>query len=483
MKACFKQTVRFSKMNILEFLTNEGITTRAKNQSEYSSPCPVCGGNDRFSIWPERNRWYCRGCNKAGDLIELVQSCKAMSFPEACRFIGEDHRISKSGGSNGSHKGVKRESRNPLRWQPEPVKVVSPKWLDKAKVFIDWSHEQLFSNSEQLNWLQAKRGINLETVKRFKLGWNPRDLFRERKDWGLPEEVSLKTGKPKKLFIPAGLVIPGLDSAGSINLAKIRRPNPPEGQARYYFLPGGGVAPCFFGDNISNLIVVESELDAALLAQESGGILAAVSTGSATNRPDLKSFEILSRADLLIISLDNDDAGGKAGVNFWPDTFSNARSWFIPTKYGKDHTAAFLSGFPLAGWLKWILSHENRKQADEFATIDLEAHQQAENETLDSEAVEVKTNKVAATESQNFPLPETSTGQIETTEPELLIVEAVRLAALSDEANRCQIDRALNTLDFCKAGTDDYEFALSVLLTAIEDTKTNLSEDQRSLAA
>ncbi len=471
-------------MNILEFLQSEGITTRAKNQSEYSSPCPVCGGNDRFSIWPERNRWHCRGCNKAGDLIELVQSCKALSFPEACRFIGEDHRISKGEGTRSASNRAKREShKQHLAWQPKSAEVASSGWLDKAKVLIDWSHEQLLRNSEQLAWLQIERGINLETVKRFKLGWNPKDLFRERKAWGLPEELSQKTGKPKKLFIPAGLVIPGRGSAGSINLVKIRRPNPPEGQPRYYFLPGGVVAPCFFGDNLNNVIVVESELDAVLLAQESGGIISAISTGSATNRPDSKSFEILSRADHLIISLDNDDAGAKIGVNFWPDTFSNARSWFIPPKYGKDHTAAFLSGFPLAGWLKGILSHENKKQADELARIDLEAHQQAENDTLESEVVEVKTNKVAATESQNLPLPETLTDLNELAEQELTTTEAVRLADLAGEADRYQLNRALNTLDTCKAGTDDYNFALSVLAAAIEDAAENLHKNKRKLAA
>jgi len=471
-------------MNILEFLQSEGISTRAKNQSEYCSPCPVCGGNDRFSSWPDRNRWYCRGCNKAGDLIELVQSCKVLSFPEACRFIGEDNRINNCGGSNSANESETRESRKQHQaWQPKPVEVPSSGWLDKAKALIDWSHQQLLRNPEQLNWLQTKRGINFETVKRFKLGWNPKDLFRERKAWGLSEELSLKTGKPKKLFIPAGLIIPGRDSAGDINLVKIRRPNPPEDQARYYFLPGGVVAPCFFGDNLSSLIVVESELDAVLLAQESGGILAAVSTGSATNRPDSKSFEILSRADHLIISLDNDDAGGKAGVNFWPDTFKSSRPWFVPADHGKDHTAAFMSGFPLGGWLKDILAIMAKEQPGESAENGLEAHHEIKNEMFESELVENKTITSQVTESQGLPLPGTSTGQNSLSESELLITEAVRLAGLSGEADQYQLDRALNTLDTCKVGTDDYNFALSVLAAAIEDAAASLLKSKICLAA
>lgn len=471
-------------MNILEFLQSEGITTRAKNQSEYSSPCLVCGGNDRFQSWPEKNRWYCRGCNKSGDLIELVQFCKALSFPEACRFIGEEWRISNDRSPNSAPESGKRESHKQHQaWKPKPVEAISAGWLEKTKALIDWSHEQLLSNPEQLKWLQIGRGINDETVKRFKLGWNPKDLFRERRAWGLPEELNPKTGKPKKLFIPAGLVIPGRDSAGCINLVKIRRPDPPEGQARYYFLPGGAVAPCFFGDNLGSLIVVESELDAVLLAQESGGILAAVSTGSATNRPDSKSFEILSQADHLIISLDNDDAGGKAGVNFWPDTFKSSRPWFVPATHGKDHTAAFLSGFPIGGWLKGILGIMAKKPSVDSAENDLEARHESKNEVFDSELVESKTCPSQATESQSSPLPGTSTGQNDVAESELLIVQAVRLASLSGEADQLQLNRALSTLDTCKAGTDDYHFALSVLVAAIEDAAAHLPKSKRRLVA
>ncbi|MDD3148480.1 MAG: primase-helicase zinc-binding domain-containing protein [Candidatus Riflebacteria bacterium] len=368
-------------MNILEFLQSEGVAARAKSQSEYSSPCPVCGGNDRFTIWPDRNRWHCRGCNKAGDLIELVQSCKGMSFPDACRFIGEDWRIDPAKSpdrlaTNAEKAGFKQQFH---LWQPKEAMTPFLGWTSKAQALIDWSHEHLLNSPEQLNWLQIKRGISLEAVKRFKLGWNPKDLFRDRKAWDLPEELSQSTGKPKKLFIPAGLVIPGHDSAGGINLVKIRRPNPPEGQARYYFLPGGVAAPCFFGNSLSSFIVVESELDAVLLAQESAWVLTAVSTGSATNRPDSKSFQILSRADCLIISLDNDEAGGKAGVNFWPEIFPDASLDFIPSTYGKDHTAAYLAGFPLARWLRLRMKQhhepiESDKTDNNVAEVNDHAH-------------------------------------------------------------------------------------------------------------
>lgn len=352
MQAISILAVKILKMNILEFLQSEGITTRAKGSTEHSSPCPVCGGNDRFQSWPERNRWLCRGCNKSGDLIELVRLCKGFSFSEACRFIGEDHRISSGGGSNVCTKSHRRPEQNRLSRKPKPVDSVSSAWLSKVENFIQWSHEQLLKDFDRLGWLKNDRGINLETVKRFKLGWNPKDFFRDRQSWGLPEEISQKTGKPKKLFLPSGLVIPGRDFAGRIARLKIRTAKPKPEQPKYYFLPGGSAALCFFGEPQKAFIVVESELDAILLAQESEDQLSAISTGSASIRPDLESHQILSSADLILISLDNDDAGGKASVQFWREAFVKSVFLFVPLQFGKDPSDAFKRGLDLKQWLR-----------------------------------------------------------------------------------------------------------------------------------
>jgi hypothetical protein len=54
-----------------------------------------------------------------------------------------------------------------------------------------------------------------------------------------------------------------------------------------------------------------------------------------------------------------------------------------------------------------------------------------------------------------------------------LITEAVRLLSVSSEPDRQEIERALNTLDFCQIDTDDYYFALSVLAALVEDARSN----------
>lgn len=54
---------------------------------ERSGPCPVCGGHDRFSVNIQKQVWNCRGCQRGGDVIALVQHLDGCSFAEAIRAL------------------------------------------------------------------------------------------------------------------------------------------------------------------------------------------------------------------------------------------------------------------------------------------------------------------------------------------------------------------------------------------------------------
>jgi hypothetical protein len=63
------------------------LTKRGKEQE---GACPVCGGNDRFSINPEENVWNCRGCQKGGNPIDLEMHLNGGDFNAAVeRLTGE----------------------------------------------------------------------------------------------------------------------------------------------------------------------------------------------------------------------------------------------------------------------------------------------------------------------------------------------------------------------------------------------------------
>lgn len=50
---------------------------------ERCGPCPKCGGTDRFAINTNKQIWNCRGCQRGGDVISLVQHLDGSTFGAA----------------------------------------------------------------------------------------------------------------------------------------------------------------------------------------------------------------------------------------------------------------------------------------------------------------------------------------------------------------------------------------------------------------
>lgn len=80
---------------ITEVLESRGFELKKKTAKEYATRCPFCGGVDRFCVWPEDNRYWCRQCDNKGDDIQLLRDMEGMSFHEAAEAVGKDHKINK----------------------------------------------------------------------------------------------------------------------------------------------------------------------------------------------------------------------------------------------------------------------------------------------------------------------------------------------------------------------------------------------------
>ena len=69
-------------------LAERGI--RLRGTGERCGPCPACGGRDRFGVNIRKQLWHCRGCDKGGDVIALIQLIDGCDFREAVEYlIGE----------------------------------------------------------------------------------------------------------------------------------------------------------------------------------------------------------------------------------------------------------------------------------------------------------------------------------------------------------------------------------------------------------
>lgn len=333
-------------MNIIEVAENCNVKPErlGTNGKEFFSACPMCGGEDRFRMWPDKGEhgtWWCRGCLKKGDAVQLLMDAKGLSFKEAAGVVGK--KLQK--------RTLARSPKAPKTpgsgWTPREVDTPVEIWRVGAKTFMEASAEALLKNREQLAWLAA-RGIKEDTARRFNLGWNAEDIYREKKAWGLKADG-------KKLWLPKGLVIPYPPDAP--RRIRIRRQ---EGEPRYVITAGSDMSPMTITPSIPNMkksawLIVESELDAVLHAQDAGDVIGVAALGSAQAKPDKVLYGALKDADVILVALDSDEnaAGAKASV-WWLKSFPQAERWPVPEekdpsdyrKAGGDIRAWVLAGLP-----------------------------------------------------------------------------------------------------------------------------------------
>lgn len=324
-------------MNVIDYLRTKNIEPKlVTSNGEHASPCPACGGRDRFRSWPDR--FFCRGCRQnGGDIIDLIMMVEGVNFKTARDISGKTIALRQNYASS------------PARLTLKQIELPTITWQNAAADFVERSHQALLKNDLVLSWLKSERLIKLETVKRFKLGWNAATTYASRQVWGLPEQINTEIGRPKAVWLPPGLVIPCHGIAGQLTRLKIRQP---KDTPRYVLIPGSSIAPAAFGSSIQAHIVVESELDAVLLWQEAGDLVTPVAVGGVAMRPDKTTVEAMAAGAVALLSFDSDDAGKeKKNLLPWKEALNNFCLHPIPPRYGKDHTEAARSGMNLRTWV------------------------------------------------------------------------------------------------------------------------------------
>lgn len=320
---------------------------------EWQGPCPGCGGNDRFHVWPAemegKGAYWCRSCGKTGDNIQFLREFDGLSFPEACQALGialPDRPSPSLSARFNSPVAPPAQKQEPAQFTPAVHDSPADLWREHADKFVIWAQEKLHCNPEALAWLE-ERGIDARTAGEFRLGWNPgengKDIYRSRKAWGLPETFR-EDGKPKALWIPVGLVIPYYVD-GILQRIRIRRP---DGEPRYYVLPGSSMSVMVIGRDQRAFVVVEAELDAIACAAACQ-LAGAVALGSVSAKPDARAEKSLREALSILLAVDYDEAGKKA-VAWWTEHYPNCRRWPVPV--GKDPGDAHTMGMDLEQWIK-----------------------------------------------------------------------------------------------------------------------------------
>jgi len=123
--------------------------------------CPFPDHSEKtpsFQVTSDNQLYYCFGCKKGGNVFTFLETYNGMSFPEAVEFLARRASIALPEREAGHTDGSSRDHKELL------VKVNRA-----AAVF--YHHQLLAQNLESpvRNYL-AKRGLNDETVEKFRLG-------------------------------------------------------------------------------------------------------------------------------------------------------------------------------------------------------------------------------------------------------------------------------------------------------------------------
>ncbi len=384
--------------NILSFLP--AGWGKHKGGGEWAGPCPSCGGNDRFIVWPEHRsgaiggKFLCRGCApEGGDCIQFLRDFRGMNYPEACEALAIE---AKTNQRNTATKSPVREQ----PWTPETERIPSEEWQQRAVSFLAECREHLSAEAGRATL--HSRGLSMDFALSHGLGWNPADKYEAAEAWGLEVWRNSK-GNLGKLYLPAGLVVPTFRKAGPVAV-KIRRRDWQEGDnwPKYQAVKGGGNGALILGQPGLPVVLVESELDALLIAQEAPDMCAVMALGSASNRPHTAAAEFLKVSPVILAALDFDkpDAKGqRAGARawlWWREHFTQAKRW--PPAIGKDPGEMHGAGVPVRVWIEAGLAGKTRKNAPyapESARHEAEAISPAETAT--EGACEAKSLTAAAT--------------------------------------------------------------------------------------
>jgi len=317
-------------MTLLEHPSLAGNLKKTSGTSggEWAGPCPWCGGTDRFRVWPDHpsgatgGRFLCRGCGRQGDGIQFVRDMDGMSYPEACRYFG----------TTPTARPLRPRQTEPCT--PKPSTLPCKTWTERAGRFVDRCAQALAAGGPGLDYAMS-RGLSQGTCRKLRIGWNDRDTYEDRALWDLPPEANPETGKPRKVWLPGGLVLPTTRD-GQVVAVKIRRAGwtPEDRLPKYAAVASSAPLPLVLARAVGKpCLVVESELDAILAAQEARDIVCAIALRTARGRPDDVAHALLKAAPRILVGLDFDKAGAD-GWPWWRANYPQAKRW--PPLAGKD---------------------------------------------------------------------------------------------------------------------------------------------------
>jgi hypothetical protein len=332
-------------MNLIKLAEQAGLRPRyvaSTEGGEYHSPCPLCGGKDRFIMHSNKKMdkcvgsYFCRRCGKNGDSIQFCREFLGIhDFREAAEYAGAVLEEKDWCGSvaflfpkfNGTFLDL-------------PPKA----WIERARNLVEEAQANILQQLGVLDNLR-QRGLPIDAVKEYKIGWVPVEKHEKGLSWGLKPE--------DKIWLSEGILVPSIERDGTVVRLKIRRKNwrYADKLPKYAAVTGSMKGLTVIGDRKKPvLIVVESELDAYAVHYAAKDFACVIAIGGSTKNPDPLTDDLVRKKKHVLFCHDNDEVG-KEVLQKWQNFYTHVRAYPTPIGKGKDIGEAIHQGLNLRAWL------------------------------------------------------------------------------------------------------------------------------------
>lgn len=145
----------------------EGYTRLERRGNDWWGCCPF--HNEKtpsFCVTPEKHMYYCFGCHEGGGAINFIQAMEKLDFPSAVTTLA------KKNGITIEYSGVSQD------FQKEENSI-KDQYIDLYTRVAGSYHYCLLSTEPGKSALEyvQNRGLTLDTIKKFQLGYSPNDRF------------------------------------------------------------------------------------------------------------------------------------------------------------------------------------------------------------------------------------------------------------------------------------------------------------------
>lgn len=163
----------------------EYIQLRKAGAQNYSGLCPFHNEKSpSFSVHQSRQFFHCFGCGVSGDVFSFIQKIENITFPEAVRSVAQKLGVPMP----------KVEYSSPQEAREAKMRGAL---LDANELGCKWFEEQLRkSDATHAREYLLSRGLDQETVEKFRIGFAPESgfLLRDRLKGEFSEEIMRESG-------------------------------------------------------------------------------------------------------------------------------------------------------------------------------------------------------------------------------------------------------------------------------------------------